>query len=35
MTIGGRFTMLDYKASGGGTFKSNGVGITFSIGFPL
>jgi hypothetical protein len=35
MTIGARFTMLDYKASGGGTAKSNGVGITFSIGFPL
>jgi hypothetical protein len=33
MTIGGRYTMLDYKASGGGTAKSNGLGVTFSISF--
>jgi hypothetical protein len=36
MSVGGRYTMLEYKAtSGGGTAKSNGVGITFSIAFPL
>lgn len=34
MTVGARFTMIDYETNGA-TAKSNGVGITFSIGFLL
>ena len=34
MSIGVRFTMLDYETNGA-TVKSNGVGATFSIAFPL
>ena len=34
MTVGARYTMLDYQTNGA-TAKSNGVGITFSIGFLL
>lgn len=36
MSVGARFTMLDYETSrGGATAKSNGVGVTFSVAFPL
>ena len=35
MTVGARYTVIDYKTSTGVTAKSNGVGITFSIGFLL
>lgn len=35
MTVGARYTVIDYKTSTGATAKSNGVGITFSIGFLL
>jgi hypothetical protein len=35
MTVGARYTMLDYKTSTGATAKSNGIGVTFSIGFLL
>lgn len=31
--VGGRYTMLDYKARGGGTAKSNGLGVTFGVSF--
>lgn len=31
--VGGRYTMLEYKASGGGTVKGNGLGVTFSVRF--